>query len=147
MAVEWGYWKFKGDAQTCYDEVQTLGESYTAEDVLELAKNEGTELHKCFTWDDTKAAELYRLMEARSLISSFTVKIEVSKTEAKSFRVVQHDPVERSYKPVTFTVRNDEEYKRLLAQAKVEMTNFKNRYRSIVELEGVIEEIDKALTE
>ena len=44
--------------------------------VVEAARDESSPLHGAFCWDDTKAAELYRLDQAQRLIRSFRVKIE-----------------------------------------------------------------------
>lgn len=145
MSVVWGFVKFKADAQKCYDEVQTLGEEYTPKEVLDLARNPETELHKCFDWNDSTAAEKWRLQQARFVCSSFTVKIETEKGEERSYRVVQHDPEEKVYRPVTFTLRDEDQYARLLAKAKAELAAFRHRYKAITELENVIEEIDRVL--
>lgn len=145
MAVTWGFMKFRGDAQKCYDEVQTLGEQYTPAQVLELARNPGTELHKCFTWDDSIAAERWRLQQARQVCSSFTVIIEKEEGKPQSFRMIQHDSEERVYRPISLTVRNQDQYASLLKQAKAELAAFKRRYKSITELEDLIDEIDRIL--
>ena len=148
MSVQWGFMKFKADAQKCFDEVQTLGEEYTPHEVLDLARDPKTELHKCFDWDDSSAAEKWRIQQARFVCSSFTVVIEQSEEKApQRFRVIQHDKEDRVYRPVIFTVRDEDQYARLLKQAKDEMASFKKRYKSIVELENVIEEIDRVLNQ
>lgn len=57
---------YKGiDAQMVADEIANIGEAVTAEQIVDKAKDENTELHKCFTWDDEAAAEKYRIIEAR----------------------------------------------------------------------------------
>lgn len=38
------------------------------EDVLDDARNPNSPLHDCFTWDDTVAAEAYRLTQAKAVI-------------------------------------------------------------------------------
>lgn len=45
-------------------------------DVVEAARDPASPLHSHFTWDDTEAAEKYRLMQARTLIR--TVKLEIT---------------------------------------------------------------------
>ena len=145
MSGQWGFLKFSADAQKCYDEVQTLGEEYTPRQVLDLARNPKTELHKCFDWDDSSAAEKWRLRQARDVCQSFTVVIETEKGHEKSYRLVQHDREERVYRPVTFTMRNEDMYEQLLKQAKQELASFRSRYKSITELESVIDEIDAVL--
>ena len=147
MNVQWGVLKFKGDAQKCYDEIQTLGDEYTTAEVLELARNPKTELHKCFDWDDSSAAEKWRLKQARDVCRSFVVQIETSNTKETTYRLVQHDSELKVYRPITFTVRNEDRYAQLLEQAKQELASFKNRYKSITELETVIEEIDRVLNQ
>lgn len=147
MSVQWGFMKFKADAQKCFDEVQTLGEEYTPHEVLDLARNPSTELHKCFDWDDSSAAEKWRIQQARFVCNSFTVVVETTKGEEKAYRLVQHDHDEKVYRPVTFTIRNEDQYESLLRKAKTELAAFKNRYKSIVELENVIEEIDRILNQ
>lgn len=147
MSVQWGFMKFKADAQKCFDEVQTLGAEYTPHEVLDLARNPSTELHKCFDWDDSSAAEKWRIQQARFVCNSFTVVVETTKGEEKAYRLVQHDRDEKVYRPVMFTVRDEDQYASLLRKAKAELTAFKNRYKSIVELENVIDEIDRVLNQ
>ena len=143
--VEWGFLKFSADAQKCYEELLTIGKTWTPEQVLELARNPKTELHKCFDWNDTTAAEKWRIQQARKVCMSITVKVEQVRNDPIKIRVIQHDPEERAYRPIVYTLRNDDEYSRLLNQAKKEMIAFRNRYKSITELEGVMDEIEAAL--
>ena len=55
-------------AQTVADEISEIGENVTAEQIVDRAKDETSELHKCFTWDNDMAAEKYRLVEARNIM-------------------------------------------------------------------------------
>jgi len=55
------------------------------EDVVEAARNPNSSLHTYFTWDDTEAAESYRLQEARALIRR--VKVNVIRTDDAIVRV------------------------------------------------------------
>ena len=141
--VKWVGQNFKGDPKKVYDEIQTLGSSYTPKDILNLARDESTELHKCFEWDDTKAAEKWRLHTARIICCSLKATVVREKKDALTIRLIQHDGEAKAYKPVTFTVRNEDEYGRLLKQAKAELAAFKKRYKNIVELASVIDEIDR----
>lgn len=138
--------RFSANAEKCYEEINSL-ERITPENIVEYARDEGTELHKCFQWDDAKAAESWRRQQARFIVSSLTVVIEKDIGEHKTFRLIQHDEVDREYKPIVFSVRNMDEYSRLLEQAKRELRSFRARYKQIVELADVIEEISKALEE
>lgn len=146
MSVTWGVMKFKADAQKCYDEIQTLGESYTPQDIVELAKDRKTELHKCFDWNNKEAADKWRVHQARMICCSLMVVIQPQEEKPPiSLRVIQHDMEDQAYKPVVLTVRNEDEYQRLLNQAIGEMQAFQRRYQKIVELENVINEIENCL--
>lgn len=147
MSAQWSGYKFKGNAQRCYEEIQTLGASYTPEMIVDLARDESTELHKCFDWDDDIAAEKWRKQQARLICISLTVEVERKPGVTQTYRVIQHDRDEQAYKPIVFTTRNPDEYERLLKQAKAEMAAFRKRYQSIKELSEVIEEIERVLFE
>ena len=44
--------------------------------VVDAARDEKSPLHGAFEWDDSEAAQKYRLLQAQSLIRSFKVEIE-----------------------------------------------------------------------
>ena len=145
MSVKWGIKGFKGDARKCYEEIQTLGEDFTPRDVLELARDPRTELHKCFDWDDTIAAEKWRLHQARQICGSISVVVEHEEQAPVEYRLIEHDSSTMSYRPIVFTVRNEDQYGQLLRQAKRELDAFQRRYKIIKELKNVIEEIEKVI--
>lgn len=110
------------------------------EDVVEESREDGAVLHNCFQWDDTKAAELYRRQQARSLIGNIVVMVENEdvKCSVRAFVNVRQDVnAERSYAPINEAILNGVAYKDLLKQAKDEMISFCTKYRQIEELNGV----------
>lgn len=134
---------FKADAQKVADEIIAIGEEATPAQILEKARNEETELHKCFTWDDSVAAEKYRLQEARTVVRLLVIEREEDDPEpVRQFFKVSNDH-DVGYKQTILIVRDQDEYKALLRQAKAELTMFKNKYKTLTELEGVFEAIDK----
>ena len=144
--IIWGHYNFKGNPAKVYGELSTLGET-TPESIVEYARdNKDSELHKCFTWDDTIAAEKWRKQEARLIVCSLQVVVEREQKEPQTFRLIQQDKSEEVYRPVVFTVRNQDQYQVLLKQAKAELLAFKKRYGLIVELSSVIDEIDKIVS-
>lgn len=143
--IVWAGRGFRGNAEAVYHEIQELGESYTPDDIVEKAKDPKTELHKCFEWDDTVAAEKWRRFTARQICCSLQVVVEKEEAEPITYRLIQSDRTEQAYKPVILTVRNDDEYGRLLKQAKLELKAFRERYKKITELETVIDEIDRII--
>ena len=143
--ITWGGLKFKADPEKVWEELQQIGDQYTPQDVLDYARDEHTELHKCFDWNDTTAAEKWRKQQARFVCNSLVVTVIEEEQPTREFRIIQHDTKDRVYRPVTFTVHNKDQYNRLLDNAKREMRSFKERYAEIVELRNVIEEIERII--
>lgn len=134
---------FKADAQKVADEIIAIGEEATPAQILEKARDEATELHKCFTWDDTVAAERWRLQEARTIVRLLVIERKEDDPEPvrQFFKIgAEHDA---GYKQTVLIVRDQDEYKALLRQAKAELETFRHKYRALAELEGVFEAIDK----
>lgn len=142
--VKWsigGIWG-GADAEKCYSEIETL-QDRTPQNVLDLARNENSELHKCFEWDDSKAAESYRLQQARNVIQHLVIKFdEPTPEKSVAIRVYQISSVKNTYQPREFFIKHVDEYQKLLERAKAELQAFKNRYESIAELEDVINAIN-----
>ena len=129
----------KIDPEKAFAEIESLPER-TPANVLEKARDETTELHKHFEWDDHTAAEKYRLSQARYLLQCM-VEIREEKPDAprRSYEISSERNV---YQPRTFFMKNDDEYQVLLNRAKQELYAFKNRYDSIAELEQVFDAIN-----
>lgn len=128
---------FKADPQKCYDE---LPEVVTPQNVLDAARDENSELHKCFEWDDTVAAEKYRLKQARMLIQFFVVKTE--QEEVIKPRIFQISSERNTYQKAQFFMQNKDEYANLILRAKKEFAQIKNRYKEISEMEEIFDAID-----
>lgn len=132
---------YKADAQKVADEI---GErKITPEEVLEIARNENSELHKCFEWDDTVAAEKYRLMQARKVIIDLVYAPK--KQGEQHVRCFQITREARTYQPTKCFIVQQDEYQSLLNRAKKELESFKQRYKALTELESIFEEIDKII--
>lgn len=111
----------------------------TCEAVLEAARPKNSPLHNYFTWDDSRAAERYRLIEAGRLIA--TVKIEYAPKKAAQ---VVYTPAfiptgtssegRRQYYPVEEVTKNDFLREKALADARNEMENTRARYSHLVDL-------------
>lgn len=100
-------------------------------------------MFKCFTWDDSKAADKWRLQEARIIVSSLRIEvIEPEKEEPKRFRMMVKTDKESGYKDILKVVKNPDEYAALLERAKRELNAFKEKYKTLSELDLVFEAID-----
>ncbi len=74
MVYEWKYGtRFSADITIIMNELKEIGEAITPDKIIRIARNKKTELHKCFTWDDSEAAHLYRKEQARNIIQSIVI--------------------------------------------------------------------------
>ena len=137
--------RFGADAQKCYEEIMEICddfESATPQAVLEKARDESAELHKCFTWDDSIAAEKYRLTEARLVTRQLVIKeVQVPK-DRPEVRLFYKTDNESGYKPTHIIVRKEDEYKKLLERAYAELRAFKAKYSMLKELQEIFELIN-----
>lgn len=136
--------RFAADAQKCYEEIMEICdslESASPKDILAKARDESTELHKCFTWDDSIAAEKWRLNEARVVVRQLVVREEVVPKDRPEMRVFYPTDKDSGYKPTEVIVRKEDEYKKLLARAYEELRAFKRKYSMLKELKEIFDMI------
>lgn len=119
-----------------------------AADVVREAADAASPLHSYFEWDDTEAAQLYRLQQARQLIR---VVVQVQQYDEQTYRVrtfvsLTEDRVQEGggYRVMTSVLSSPNERARLLNQAMRELNNFKVKYQELTELIGIFRAIDRA---
>ena len=111
------------------------------EDVVEAAQDEKSPLHRFFTWDEEKAAEEYRLWQARKLIASVTIEIRGEKTDAYwNATVTIRKEKTQGYFTTKDVLSNEELYNQVLQEAIREIRYWQKKYGQIKELKKVINE-------
>lgn len=129
---------FKADANKCYAEILDL-KNITPQAVLERAKDEKSELHKCFEWNNDVAAEKYRTIQAGNVIRM--LYIEPKSEDTPPVRVLSRTS-DTVYQPTRTFLTNTTEYEDLLQRALSELESFRKKYETLSELEQVFKEID-----
>lgn len=109
--------------------------------VLEWARsNPSSELYRRIEWNDTVAAEEYRLQQVRSIIVSVRVRHSDGKT-----RPIYVSPVETrgwdGYQTLVSVLSDDERRARFLAQALGELEAMKKRYADLIEFCALIDKL------
>lgn len=113
------------------------------EDVVEFARDPKTALHKKFEWDDTEAARLYRLEEARGIIRVAVSVVHEDFAPMRTYVSLSRDRVRGGgYRPVRDVLNHDDMRKELLSEAISELARVRARYMVLNELTRVFEEID-----
>lgn len=129
---------YKADAQKVADEI---GDNrISPQELLEKARDVNSELHKCFEWNDSIAAEKYRLQQARGVLINLVYKEKESKVEP--VRMFQITTQKNVYQPTVQFLVQEDEYQNLLKRAKSELESFKKRYHTLSELQEVFEAIE-----
>lgn len=129
---------FKADANECYIEISSL-EQITPKAILDFARDENSELHKCFEWDNDLAAEKYRIIQAGNVIRMLYI---VQKDEDTPPVRVLSKTSNTVYQPTRTFLKNQNEYEDLLKRALSELESFRLKYKTLSELEQVFEQID-----
>lgn len=147
MAMVFAAWKsgsrYSADAQKVAEEIYSIGESATTAQILDKARDEKSELHKCFEWNDTKAAESWRMQQARRLVCNLVIKEERKSEQGPEVRLFFKTDANEGYKPTVLIMQDKDEYQKLLQNALAELNAFQRKYRSLSELETVFTAIDE----
>lgn len=148
-----GSW-FPVDAQIAVDTIETLQktlgkDTVTAKELLDASRSDDAPLHGCFEWDDTVAAEQYRLSQAGKIIRSIEIVPVETDTPAHLTRsrymlnVVPNAPkVQGEFATVDVAFKNDKYRVAVLKNALNELHAFQRKYNSYQELSGVFKAID-----
>ncbi len=99
--------------QSVGDELERLRSekgTLTAADVLEAAEEETSPLHAAFEWDESEAARLYRLTQARRLIVSVRIinGPVPSQSKVAAFVSVRTPDKGRNYLPAAEALTSEE---------------------------------------
>lgn len=134
---------YKGvDAQKVAEEIMSIGETATPTQIVEKARDEKSELHKCFEWNDAKAAMAYRLQQARTVVHVLVIEEEEPPKEnsayIRRFECPEHG---KGYKPIEVIFKREDEYQQLLRQAYADLQAFKIKYARLTELREIIDMI------
>lgn len=142
------------DANIAGKELETIESTHgclTPQNVLESSRAEDAPLHKCFEWDDSIAAEKYRLRQAGSIIRNIVV-VNEAKGEAKQIRAfVNVEPKCRSKCGVFVNVRKameeEESRETVLQNAKLELAAFKSKYITFATFDETWEKLFSTIEE
>ncbi len=137
------------DAQSAGEEMERLrvrqnGRLETG-DVLEAARPPESPLHPHFDWNDTIAAERWRMEQAGHLIQCITVSIEKPDGAAvpvRAFVSVKRDH-DRSYTSIAHALSDEDLRRQVLGAALRELVAWRARHTELTELAQLFGLVDK----
>lgn len=120
-----------------------------AKDLVEDSRNPKAALHSDFEWNDDKAAGHYRENQARNIIRSLIVNVASDTDldgEGLVINVFDSAPSGPGYRQTLEIIKSDERHL-LLEYAKSELSRFRSKYGTLIELARVIDQIDVFLSD
>lgn len=119
------------------------------EAIVQAATSPDSPLHKHFTWDNSAAAEAYRIWEARALIKRVQLYVEPLDIKVKMFTSLGSDRATGfGYRLMTDVMASTDLRAEMLATALKELGTMQSRYQHLEEfskLWDTVEEIEATL--
>lgn len=142
-------------ARSYEDELEEIKRAHDGqlhpEDVVEFAKDEQTQLHARFDWDDTEAAKKWRLDQAGRLIRAVYKAIENELNGPVLIRAYVSLPSDRrdgsGYRTVEDVLTNEVRTAEALQDLLSELRALRRKYNIFRKLAGAIGTLDRAISE
>lgn len=152
-----------------FESIVNSGEELTSRSFLDASRPVDSPTHNIFEWDDSIAAENWRLHESKNIINSIEieyVQVEEPETQELEIEFVEHkDPIPNfrgtafvnvnprgfgktaNFVPIETAMKNDDMRSQVLKNALSELKSFKHKYATLNELAKVIQSIDDVISE
>lgn len=118
-------------------------------DVVNFAKNKKTRLHSMFEWDNTKAAQEYRIWQAQSIIRVIVTVHDDTGEDIRAFVSLRSDRTQDvGYRAIADVIDDDRLMELLLEDAKKDLEHFSSKYkvlRKVAELSGLFVQVDQVI--
>lgn len=129
-------------SQQVKDELRAMMERTKAKlllprNVVEYArKHKGTALHDAFEWDDAKASDAYRIMQARWIIADVRCEIPTDRKPIVTYEYVSltQDRVKGGYRRMTDVLQSQDLRAKLFDDAKEEFKRWRSKYYHLNDL-------------
>ncbi|HFJ9697501.1 TPA: hypothetical protein ACGW13_000151 [Stenotrophomonas maltophilia] len=113
-------------------------------DVVARASDPESAMHSWFQWDDTEAAQAYRLQQARQLLRVFVTVETKDNKPVRAFVSLGTDRYgDGGYRTMAEVLSDEEMRAQLLADAVKELRSAEKKYRQLQELSGVWSALDE----
>lgn len=114
--------------------------------LVETARPKRSQLHPLFEWDDAKAAERWRIEQARAVVQTIRIVTDEGVEEAPAFvhvRIVNDDGVSEGYAPAIQMQTNEQMRDFVLQEALAQLNSLRRRYGRLERLSKVWEAVDE----
>lgn len=128
------------------EELAAVHGTITPKIILEDSRDEKAPLHPCFEWNDGKAAEAYRLQQAREILVSLKVTVEKGEKEIQTrafVNVSMEDEKDGTFIAVGKALSAEDTRQVVLMRAMAELSYFRRKYETLTELSEVFLAIEQ----
>lgn len=146
---EWSGYKYAVPASVVgaeCEKIEAENGSVTSEGLVESARSEDSSLHKLFEWDDSVAGEKWRNQQAKVMLSCLKVVVSTEKSEKpiqiRAYLNPNYQNSRAEYFNIQRTMQDADLKAGVLIRAERELTAFTDKYRTLKELDSIIEAID-----
>ncbi len=158
-------WKLSGrmypiPAQLVGEAIEDISKKHdgvTPQLLVDESREETAPMHPLFEWDNTIAAENYRIVQGREVLRSIVV-VRISEDPTESGETIRafvnvaplKDTTERKWVPIQEAIDDPHLYDQLVNRAYQDLVAFEKKYnilRNEVRLRGVFSMIDTVLKE
>ena len=135
------------DPNKVAEEILSIGEEPTSKQIVDKARDESTELHGMFEWNNDVAAEKYREVQANKIVNALKiVNVGLNDSNAdeqpKTVKLMHHIEGKPGFVTITRIMSDDDMYQKLLEQAKADLRSFKVKYSMLTELKPIFDLIE-----
>jgi hypothetical protein len=117
--------------------------------VVEFARNPETALHALFEWDDSLAAEQYRIQQAHAYIRAVATVVPVDGSEdvirVRAFVSLNRDRGTGSYRSIAVVMEDPTMRDEMVREALSEYQAFRTKYKHLTALAQFFAAADSAL--
>jgi hypothetical protein len=142
--------RFKGDpvpVAKALERIRVKNDGLKAEAVVREARKQTSVLHQYFDWNDSVAAEKWRIEQAGQIIRYIVVVHKgVDEEEdlcVRAFVSINDEDDEKSYTSIAHAMGDPELREQVLQKAKKELLEWRRRYEDLREFAAIFEAIDR----
>lgn len=138
----------KGHAQAIGEFIEQSPDKSTPGLLAYIRDNPDHVIHDYIEWDDSVAAQKYRLEQVRNIVEHVYIEVEDMETSVPIrafFSVRDEDSGQPKYEPLDLTFSKEAHRKQVIQRAKNELKNWAERYRAYTELKPLSRAIMKLL--
>lgn len=127
------------------ERIRSTSGELTPAHVVEAARSEDSPLHSAFEWDDTQAAQNYRLAQARRVLGSVRVVNGPTQTIVPAFVSVRKPEKGRTWIPTVDAMSDEQLRARVLDDIRQFIESLERRYAHFAEVASVLANVKQAV--